>query len=75
MQTSSQAAIHRVSELEKVISAMKKVMEKLQEENESFKKSATSKVTANLLQTYTKVNLKLITEKYGRFQGKEDRSS
>ena len=42
----SQAATHRVSELEKVISAMKKVMERLQEENESLKKSAASKVTA-----------------------------
>ena len=29
-----------------MISAMKRVMEKLQEENESLKRSATSKVTA-----------------------------
>jgi len=36
--------MHRVSELEKVISAMKKVMEKLQTENESLKSSATTKV-------------------------------
>jgi len=33
-----------VTELEKVISAMKKVMEKLQDENESLKKSANLKV-------------------------------
>ena len=45
VQTSSQLSAHRVSELEKVISAMKKVMERLQEENESLKKSTAAKVT------------------------------
>ena len=48
VQTSSQLSAHRVSELEKVISAMKKVMERLQEENESLKKSAAAKVVINI---------------------------
>ncbi|XP_065911878.1 centrosomal protein of 290 kDa-like isoform X3 [Dysidea avara] len=41
--TGNMSGGHRVTELEKVISAMKKVMEKLQDENESLKKSANSK--------------------------------
>ena len=40
-----------MTELEKVISAMKKVMEKLQNENDSLKKSANTKVHMNCITT------------------------
>ena len=73
-----------------MISAMKRVMEKLQDENESLKRSTTSaKVTGNMYSYKPALNpnnkatcihlqtykLCLITEKFGSFQCKGDRLS